>query len=269
MSRQETRGFVPIGPDTEDVVANPAGFYKAAVHVHTRCSDGFILTPERAVDLALNLGFRIIAITDHNTIEGSEQAQVYASKHDYGRDITVISGSEVSSGNRKKRGGHILALGIQNDIPAHLPPEETIRLIHKAGGVAVIAHPAAGFADSLSFSDIMYLLQNGDKQTKPDGYEVYNAGSKRMRFMCVDDPNQSALNFYNDNNLNQFFASLGGADAHMNIMLNAGYTLYPSDMDFLTAIRTRRTVAAREEYNIKDAISLARFVIFQGRQRKT
>ncbi len=55
-------------------------------------------------------------------------------------DFLVIVGQEVES----KR-GHILAINIEQKIPDHLEPAETIHRIHAQGGIAILAHPYLGW----------------------------------------------------------------------------------------------------------------------------
>lgn len=65
---------------------------KADLHIHTTASDG-LLTPEQVVQAAHEQGIDVIAITDHDTVEGIAQAAKEAEK--YG--ITVIGGVELSA----------------------------------------------------------------------------------------------------------------------------------------------------------------------------
>lgn len=66
---------------------------KADLHLHTTASDGRY-SPEAVVRLAISVGFGIIAITDHDSIDGIEPALYEAKKHP---DFTVIPGVEMST----------------------------------------------------------------------------------------------------------------------------------------------------------------------------
>ena len=44
------------------------------LHCHSTASDGF-LAPAGLVAKALNLGLRVVALTDHDTVEGVPEAQ--------------------------------------------------------------------------------------------------------------------------------------------------------------------------------------------------
>lgn len=72
-------------------MSNPAE-YIADLHIHTTISDG-LHTPEQVVDLALRQRLRIIAITDHDAVEGVPPALAAAS----GSGLTVIPGVELST----------------------------------------------------------------------------------------------------------------------------------------------------------------------------
>lgn len=81
------------------------------LHVHSNISDG-TLTPSQVVDLAVEAGLKAIALTDHDTILGIEEA--LAKVKDYqqkGIDFTLIPGVELSVGYKKKD-VHILGLFI-------------------------------------------------------------------------------------------------------------------------------------------------------------
>lgn len=62
------------------------------LHVHSTASDGSF-SPEEVVDLARKAGLRYFALTDHDTVDGVEQALSYAEAYD---DIDVIPGTELS-----------------------------------------------------------------------------------------------------------------------------------------------------------------------------
>jgi len=80
---------------------------KIDLHVHTTASDG-TCTPTEAVRLAAEKGLAAIAITDHDTVSGYEEA-ARAGK-DYG--IEVVPGIEIST----KHGGPVHILGYYIDI---------------------------------------------------------------------------------------------------------------------------------------------------------
>ncbi|MBE9098926.1 PHP domain-containing protein [Vacuolonema iberomarrocanum] len=67
------------------------------LHCHTTCSDGS-LTPTELVKEAIAQGVKALAITDHDTLAGWEEAQAAAAGH----DLEIVPGVELSTvwGNR-------------------------------------------------------------------------------------------------------------------------------------------------------------------------
>ena len=102
---------------------------KADLHIHSNFSSDGKSTVEEILSSAEKRGLGCIAITDHNSFKA------YPLVKDNGK-IIVIPGIEVSS-----KEGHILAYGIDRDIPRGMSIKETIDAIHEAGGVAFAAHP--------------------------------------------------------------------------------------------------------------------------------
>ena len=74
-------------------------------------------------------GIGIVAITDHNEFKAFDVLK------DNGK-VIVIPAEEVTSDE-----GHIVALGIDRQIPRGMGIQATIDAIHEAGGIAVAAHP--------------------------------------------------------------------------------------------------------------------------------
>ena len=88
------------------------------LHIHSTASDG-IHTPSELVDLALAKGLQIIALTDHDTTEGIEEALSAAR----GTGLTVIPGVEISTDVPGTNELHILGYCID-----HYSPELQRRL---------------------------------------------------------------------------------------------------------------------------------------------
>lgn len=119
---------------------------KADIHIHTTFSDG-LNDPEAVVNyVGTQTDLRVIAITDHNTLDGARAAYRYWQTHrDTFDQLEVIVGVEVSSAE-----GHILALFVEEDIPEGMSAADTVTAIHAQGGLAIAAHP---FTHLLPFTD--------------------------------------------------------------------------------------------------------------------
>lgn len=65
---------------------------KADLHMHTNYSDGR-LSPKQLIELSKRSGITIISITDHDNVNGLEEAIDYGNDH----DVQVIPGVEISA----------------------------------------------------------------------------------------------------------------------------------------------------------------------------
>jgi predicted metal-dependent phosphoesterase TrpH len=132
-----------------------ASHLKFDLHVHSSCSDGRDGV-EAILEAAVAKKLDGIAITDHDTLEGSFQAERIVRERDL--DLLVIPGVEVSTTD-----GHLLALGVRELPPRGRRPEETIEFVHGRGGIAIVSHPYHVFRHA------MYRIPDCD------AVEVYNS----------------------------------------------------------------------------------------------
>jgi predicted metal-dependent phosphoesterase TrpH len=78
----------------------------ADLHIHSLFSEG-TLTPEEIIAIAVEKGLGLIAITDHNVLEGSREIQKLNDK----KELLLISGVELDALDRGKN-LHILGYGM-------------------------------------------------------------------------------------------------------------------------------------------------------------
>lgn len=107
---------------------------KFDLHVHSEYSKDSKSSHDDILKTARKKGLDGIAICDHDNVEGGLACEKRALE--LGLGLTVIPGVEVSSSK-----GHILVLGISQNIEPHLSPEETIDRARKLGGTVIIPHP--------------------------------------------------------------------------------------------------------------------------------
>lgn len=214
----------------------------ADLHVHTICSDG-LRTPSQAVAEARDAGLQAISVTDHDTVEGLEEAIAEGDR----LGVEVIAGTELSAHVRERevhllgycldwhspeltgrldqvhqrryeRGiaivrrlnnlgvgvtleevldqakgsplgrPHIAAAMVDRGLVAtkdeaftrylgdrgpafspkpYISAADTIALIHRAGGVAVLAHPGVSFPEVVVAQLVVWGM---------DGIEVFHPG---------------------------------------------------------------------------------------------
>ena len=86
---------------------NSQVLHRPDLHVHTNASDGQY-TPREVLALARDKGINLLAITDHDTLDGLAGAQTLAN----GTGIQIIPGVEISAGGETEV--HILGYGVHN-----------------------------------------------------------------------------------------------------------------------------------------------------------
>ena len=157
-------------------------------HIHSEYSPDSKSKLKDIFTVAKTRGLDIIAISDHNTVDGSKEA-IRLTKND---DLFVVPSIEISSLE-----GHILGFGCQENIKRDLPAAETIDLIHAQGGLAIIPHPYCFYRHGL-------LCKADYNDLKIDAIETKNA-----RFI-VGYCNNKAKKLSEKENL----PGLGASDAH-------------------------------------------------------
>jgi hypothetical protein len=185
----------------------------ADLQIHTEESDG--MDDARTIlDAAQRRGVSIIAVTDHDQTRGAHIARETAAQAEHA--VEVIVGSEVTS-----RQGHILALWIEDPIPAFRSAAETVEAIWKQGGVAIISHPGAVVPLALSVGDIDRLVQNLRVERSGDdppilGIETANPiPSARWRRHGMINANQRWA-----------LPATGGSDAHFHEQVGSAVTTF-------------------------------------------
>jgi predicted metal-dependent phosphoesterase TrpH len=110
-------------------------------HIHSTYSGDSTAKVQDIIDFSKRIGLDAIAIADHNSIKGSIRALEYVCNDP---NFLIIPSMEISTLK-----GHIVALGITDEIVAGLSPEETIGRIHDQGGIAVAAHPFVHYREGI------------------------------------------------------------------------------------------------------------------------
>lgn len=206
---------------------------KADLHIHSTHSDGTGKIPEILEYAATKTDLKVIAITDHNTIEGA----LFAKELEDLYDIEVVVGEEVSSTE-----GHILGLWLTEEIPQGLTPLETIRRITDQGGIAIVPHPFSNRGIFGPFGRSTFL--SAFSELAFHALEVYNS------VPYLGWANRVAAKMFNGG---QGIAAVGGSDAHMVHSVGRGYTVFKGT----TADDLRRSINELETHAEADRGGLA------------
>lgn len=110
-------------------------------HIHSVYSGDATGTPREIIKKARKIGLDAIAIADHNSLKGSHMALKEVKEF---KDLLIIPSMEVTTSR-----GHIVALGVNQEIKKGLTPEETMEKIQEAGGVSIVPHPFVRYRDGL------------------------------------------------------------------------------------------------------------------------
>ena len=193
---------------------------KADLHLHTNLGDG-TASPRRVLEEARRRGLKVIAITDHDHLEGAKRMQELIDREAV-TDIQMIWGCEVTT-----REGHFIGLFMRQRVKMLSRVEDAIDAIKAQGGLCVIPHPMGRLVPSLSRRKIEELLTRG---YPVDAIELYNPSPA----------NASVRDQVRKLNTQWGFAATGSSDAHFWQHIGAGYTLFSGE----TADDVRQAIAA-------------------------
>ncbi|WP_165423546.1 PHP domain-containing protein [Ktedonosporobacter rubrisoli] len=223
---------------------------QADLHMHSTYSDGSGTIKEILEHVQHNTNLDVIAITDHDVIEGSLRARDLWQQGSYRFDFIV--GEEIST-----KEGHLLALFIEKRIAPGMSMERSIELIHEQGGLAVIAHPLHRLFRHSCKRAVMDRI-HASKEVWFDGIETWNAS------FCGIYANQVAMQ---TNREIYGLAELGNSDAHAINSIGSGHTWFEgkSAQDIRSAIARRMTAPGGKLWDVQDYVDWLRYRM-SGRQ---
>lgn len=224
------------------------GLGKADYHIHSNYSDGEP-TIEGILDYCQNrTDLDVIAICDHDTIEGAQLAQEIAKRKKFRFEIIV--GEEVSTTE-----GHIIGLFLSSKIEPGKPVKETVTEIKKQSGIAIASHPF----QHTKFSNDQMVTMDGigskelfDLRFDLDAVETVNATPTLAdENIGVTAMNRTLIRA----------AEVGGSDAHILEAIGIGYTVFEgrSSKNFERAIKTHQTQAIYGHWSI---LALLKYLYF-------
>jgi len=190
------------------------------LHCHSALSHDGRDPVELLVEQAAAVGLDGIAVTDHDAIHASIEAAALA--EEYG--LVGIVAMEVTSA-----AGHVLALGIEEQIPPGLSYDETLAKIHDQGGVAIVPHPFQSSRHGVA------AHITDEQLASADAIEVYNSR------LLTGRANRRAERFATAHGI----PKTAGSDAHISEMVGQAVTEMGAEERsveaVLSAIRDGRT----------------------------
>ena len=212
-------------------------YYKGAIHIHTKFSDGTGNIDEIS-KAAKNAGLDWIVITDHNSLEVEEGIF---------NGVCVIKGEEISP----EKSDHYIAFGIKNLILPDNDPQKYIDEVRRQEGFGFAAHPD----ESNSRKNIAKPIKWTDKSVVPDGVEIWNwfsdwadnydetnifkiAYGYLFRHNLIKGPHLETLKWWDNLNKNstKIIPAVAGVYAHALKIFKylVPVTIFPYKMSFKT-----------------------------------
>ena len=217
---------------------------KADMHLHTLYSDGTATLRDLLDHVEHRTDLDMVAITDHERIDGAQRACELHAAGDYSFDLVV--GEEITT-----RRGHLLALFLSERIPALRPLPETLERVHAQGGIAIAAHPMAILVPSIGASSLRALHADPDPTHRLDAIEVVNPSTAgRVRDVARRQLNAELL----------ALPEVGNSDAHVLEGIGTAWTWFPGtrEEDYRAAIASGQTEAQGTFWSHAHSLSVYR-----------
>jgi predicted metal-dependent phosphoesterase TrpH len=184
---------------------------KADMHLHSLYSDGTAEVQAILDHVETSTDLDLVAIADHERIDGALRAREIHAAGDYSFELVV--GEEITT-----RRGHVLALFLEQQVPALRPITETLERIHEQGGMAIAAHPMAPLTPSLGRRTLLQLHHDPDPRHHLDAIELLNpSAAGRSRQLARLHLNERALHL----------PAVGNSDAHVLEGIGTAWTWFP------------------------------------------
>jgi predicted metal-dependent phosphoesterase TrpH len=201
---------------------------KADLHIHSTASDG-LASPREILEYAQECtDLDLIAVTDHDMLDGALEAAALAKERRY--RFQVIVGMEITTLE-----GHLLAYDIQKPIGMLQPLGRTLREIHRQGGFAVAPHPMSPLVRSIGQHGMLRVHYSNADGVYFDGIEVINPSlAGKLVYDKILALNQQLR-----------LPPTGGSDSHTLETVGSAYTTFAGTTadDYRRALLAGQTLA--------------------------
>ncbi|MDE2687251.1 MAG: PHP domain-containing protein [Chloroflexota bacterium] len=213
------------------------------LHLHTvHGSSDSNLRPEQLIEEAQRIGLDGICLTEHSG--GWENYQLIDTFKDSG--LVVIGAVEVYTDV-----GHVIAIGIRHYVSGMHTAEGLRKVLDKAGGVMIPAHPFRNFFNRPPYNvNLLYKNYDGDLPT------TAAEAANHPLFELADDI--EIANGSNTDKENLFtlevarelgFTGTGGSDAHSTQGIGKCVTIFDGDIrneaDLIEALKAKAFTAGQ------------------------
>jgi predicted metal-dependent phosphoesterase TrpH len=253
---EENKKFVVSEGSTQTIqwqIPQATKLSRADLHIHSTYSDGIPTIQQILEHTERHTDLDVIAITDHNVVDGSLRARDLWASASYRFDFIV--GEEVSTNE-----GHLLALFIEKRIPPHFSMERSIDLIHEQGGLAIVVHPLNPLFRMSCQREVLDRI-HANKDLWLDGIETWNAG------LCGIYANRVTMRANR-----QFYgwSEVGNSDAHTLNAIGRACTLFQGSTasDVRTAIQSGFSTPGGKLWHVNDFLVLASYHINKRRSAR-
>ena len=216
---------------------------QADLHMHSTYSDGVATLEQILHYVEHRTSLHVIALTDHDIIEGSLRMRDLWAKGNYRFDFIV--GEEIST-----KEGHMLALFIEKRIQPGLSIERSIDLVHEQGGLAIVAHPMNRIFRHSCQREVLDRIY-ANKDVRLDGIETWNAS------FCGIGANRIAMRA---NREIYQWPEVGNSDAHTLGAIGRGCTWFEGKnaQDVRVTIESGLSAPGGKLWGVNDYLRLAR-----------
>jgi len=214
------------------------GLGKADLHIHSRAGDGVASVFEIVEYVEHKTDLDLIAITDHDLIEGAMEARELVGTHNYRFEFIV--GIEITTLE-----GHLLAYDLERPIRMLLPLARTIQLVHEQGGFCIVPHPTSWLTRSIGYHGLCRIMEDERQDVTFEGLEIINPTlAGRVIYEKVLTMNREQWHL----------PEVGGSDAHSLDFIGSGYTLFAGDSatDLRRALNENATQAGGRFLGLED-----------------
>jgi predicted metal-dependent phosphoesterase TrpH len=146
---------------------DPSRIGRADMHIHSMASDGTASAAQILDYVERYLELDVIAIADHERIEGAVECRRLARER--GSRVEVIVAEEVTT-----RSGHLLGVFLQHRLKRNQLLETTVAEIHEQGGLAIVPHPFSAFTLGMRKHAMMRIHHSTDPLVYWDALEGFN-----------------------------------------------------------------------------------------------